>query len=1452
MTHIESGTGNTCSGPHSPAIGVERRVFVCLVPFRNAIEQPGTFPHGITVFRAACLKELGNWHPSIRSTFVALIVSKDETSNWDLRAWITPAMDDLPELYLSSEDSSRYSTLSVACNLFENILNDENHRVPLLHRFAGLIESLYNDFLLCDPDPFDDQIMSSIPDNNDFKSLIMELRSNLRVVDRLMFVDLLEEHPAGLCTAAARVCMTIAPFLHLNAFAENDEAMDILFRYAESDDIELQTYAVGLISALMNYIEFEGLENNRISLTRVLLRRLSTIVGSPDDVVNVGDTSPSSDADASDSLGEYPGQQCQNGESEAGAKEARGYVTEISLVCTDKSNRVKQQRYALRPLTVDICHRVILSFLAHEWCRNLIIPYAVEANLVGRLYQYLDVTASWNQWTVLNAILCLEAMFCHPKVARVFVANDGVQRLLRIKPDSLAGTTVPAALCQLAQQSEAMESICMLPNQAFGQLMGYVIRMLGCGHDSARYDAVDFLAICFGFRRPLEPFDRRKGLRAICNNLGRIRERARVEELSDVAPPLLWSNMARSFAIALKRYLEAHILIKLQHLQQYPGSSWNRQPDRFPNVGRTLAQEIGAISDPQALFSDWDFARECVVLMRENWSYCFDWQPIKELRDADTIHVLLELADHCLTKLTASNRQDCLSAILGVLWYASTSPSVQFDLISAADGQQRGNLFRREIIECSKLCRKEGSAKRLAICIIGNCVCGPLNKYCKLVDVLPNVSAEERSTKLMKRVWKAVRNSEGIQVLVLPLKEHSVRPDPDLDLLQISACEALIGLARYKPVRQIIGKLPLISEHKIFEIIKENEKPFERLKFHELRSLVVSLVEVVTNWETTGINQLHVSHLYKQNVVANTEIFADPDELLVLIFRHLMNKKLYDTASRLLIESGIQTERTPEIVLPSSTSKLSAAHKLAAQNNADAGQPIGTLNIDNDEAAIFVSDGSPPKKMPCLSGGSRGKIPVDTFPSSTVTLESILKEHFRNEHAQCRKPILACPPFSIFREHKCPEFRTPREASSNFTVRIFERQYFPQYGGRSGFKKNLSFIYSRYRLLKSCEECEGACDYSTCSFTADSKSIILGTYTGAVGWYGLDSEDVRPCLKFHTHPISVATESRDRQFLLTSTFARSTRAVLWRHEGQGFVQKFTMPGDRYVEFDGPKETRIVGSEGPTAKIYDLATGSLVVSLYDEQLENGYLDNRATFRSCGNVVLSDGIIWDHRTAKAIHKFDKLNPQVSGIFHPNGLDVLIDTAVWDFRTFRLRRTVDALHLHKVRFSSQGDILFSIMRKFNGEDWRSLKFDSCVNVHNASDYSLIQQLPVKKQVADMDINATDSYLSTIENRTSAAFVFEDNACRIYAIGMTADDLSENELDTISDTGSTFGSDVYTIDESLVSDADFGTDTDEDDQTVDMDGTGSNGSRSSVSTDAGYSNASSSATSGEQFAFI
>jgi len=79
------------------------------------------------------------------------------------------------------------------------------------------------------------------------------------------------------------------------------------------------------------------------------------------------------------------------------------------------------------------------------------------------------------------------------------------------------------------------------------------------------------------------------------------------------------------------------------------------------------------------------------------------------------------------------------------------------------------------------------------------------------------------------------------------------------------------------------------------------------------------------------------------------------------------------------------------------------------------------------------------------------------------------------------------------------------------------------------------------------------------------------------------------------------------------------------------------------------------------QIYDIQTGQKIQTLSDPALANHYKRNCATFNPSDDLVLNDGVMWDVRSARAIHKFDKFNMNISGVFHPNGLEVIINTEI-----------------------------------------------------------------------------------------------------------------------------------------------------------------------------------------------
>ena len=71
-----------------------------------------------------------------------------------------------------------------------------------------------------------------------------------------------------------------------------------------------------------------------------------------------------------------------------------------------------------------------------------------------------------------------------------------------------------------------------------------------------------------------------------------------------------------------------------------------------------------------------------------------------------------------------------------------------------------------------------------------------------------------------------------------------------------------------------------------------------------------------------------------------------------------------------------------------------------------------------------------------------------------------------------------------------------------------------------------------------------------------------------------------------------------------------------------------------------------------------------MTLFDDDKANNYKANMATFSPTDDLVLNDGVLWDVRSRKPLHKFDKFNQFISGVFHPQGQEIIINSEVVSF--------------------------------------------------------------------------------------------------------------------------------------------------------------------------------------------
>lgn len=110
----------------------------------------------------------------------------------------------------------------------------------------------------------------------------------------------------------------------------------------------------------------------------------------------------------------------------------------------------------------------------------------------------------------------------------------------------------------------------------------------------------------------------------------------------------------------------------------------------------------------------------------------------------------------------------------------------------------------------------DSEVQKAALRVIGNCVCGPINRIGGSIARYSNTTASpakkiklKSSEDLIQKVWDCVRSNNGIMVLLQLMNVKM--PITDADCMRTLACKALTGLARSDTVCQIVSKLPLFT-----------------------------------------------------------------------------------------------------------------------------------------------------------------------------------------------------------------------------------------------------------------------------------------------------------------------------------------------------------------------------------------------------------------------------------------------------------------------------------------------------------------------------------------------------------------------------------------------------------------------------------------------------------------
>ncbi|KAL7684187.1 putative quinoprotein alcohol dehydrogenase-like superfamily [Plasmopara halstedii] len=481
---------------------------------------------------------------------------------------------------------------------------------------------------------------------------------------------------------------------------------------------------------------------------------------------------------------------------------------------------------------------------------------------------------------------------------------------------------------------------------------------------------------------------------------------------------------------------------------------------------------------------------------------------------------------------------------------------------------------------------------------------------------------------------------------------------------------------------------------------------------------------------------------------------------------------------------------------------------------------------------------------------------VDSVSVSSK-LDDIITHYLREQHRQCANPVTTVPPFKLLGKgsrHRCPDFSATTLSNLSICSRLLRRGRTGSSMGSSTFLTSFAdsginrYIYSRYRPYRTVGAHVGSFAWGGVSvarfFGQDQQDMLIGNHDGELRQIHIESDHVVEEWLCHSPSSAIVSLETNETTLLglqsrlivTGAVALSELAVneialwdasdtsslieRWRFQG-GLRPEFNHYGDRLVALDArlKEDGDEVGPRIKGAIVLDTATGDVLCDLKDAERSNDYgAETNCCYSPCDGTILTDGMLWDARIpTRAIYKFDKLSNVGCGFYHPSGNEVIVNSAVWDLRTYRLLRMVPALDKCSIKFNPSGTVLFAYYPYAGGDylERRKTKLKSWFRVLDARDYKDITTIDLGHPVFDLSLNTKSTLLSVVEGRYLEAGDLEDDdsICRLYDVGRKRPAEDDSDAEDGEDDSDTLDDDEYDDENSSDDDDEMGGDRDTDD---------------------------------------
>jgi len=1049
--------------------------------------------------------------------------------------------------------------------------------------------------------------------------------------------------------------------------------------------------------------------------------------------------------------------------------------------------------------------------------QELLLPI-LQCNGIDSIFFFLRST---DPYIVAEALRVVSQMCAHKKFATQFIDKGGVKLLFDIPQEPFFASPLSLVFCGLASHSAALEKACLGADSLISPMVKKAMWLLRTEYDTARKHGALFFAYAVKVRMFLDEFDRVDGpltilklLKSVFENWSPTAVQTTSEELHTANNlPLSKAQISVCHHVtqALRDYFRSHLVHRVDILKRKFGQSSSSAP--VPNY--------------KSLSIDDDTVAQCIQTIKQLPKYerTAKWQEVELFVNEGGVDLMLKVIEYANQSHRLNSRSQHLSEMtqfaLNILHVVSAINFGQTAILNAqleqksamsiiieAAGEQNYNapnviiaalkLLLNFVVKLSekrsyeKHLSKEQNVSAAATTFnqIGTTNNNEMNNNNN--NNSPNVNMNENEREItastsnfkakkmtfenvsneLKAATKAIRSSNGISTLVSLLKYRmSIK---EADTVRYYACRVLCNMAKDPTIKQILNKK---VSRVLPELIREPVDRSNLSAYQQFKDSALELVQLITGRDlpmtVTETTDPTLTKLENSAIVARTPIRYSDTELLQLIYNHLQERGLHQTAQTLLNEGNLPIPKS--LTRPIKRTSLKRSH-LSASLFKKSPSVLKSLTpkkmSHNDEGVNFMDDDEHVNSLP-ESGGELRDAPEDE--EENITLHKIVLQYLMDQHRQCPKPVAVVPQFSLFHKHKCPEpvKSVHTAAPFNLSARIFQRQYLPPHGGFGGRRLDRRWKFSRFRPMRKIFADEQA--VLTCVALIDPGRLFMGTMNGEIISYDIyDPETIKVSEVVNNGMWGFNMTSDLRRLLSFTGFPGEMH--LWDtanvssplHHFQSLCGDFNHANDR-----------IVGTaSSERLEIFDIQTGQLLTTLIDEsRVRSKVQPTIARFSPDDHLLLAWGVLWDPRTQRPIHRFDRFTEYGDERFSPTGNEVIINSEIWDTRTFKLIKTCNALDSTYLTFSAGGEVIFAVVHALNARPFET-PFTKTVRVVDAADYDLITELNLDRHVVDLSVDKNDLYIAVIENE--GTMYNSSSLCRLWEIGRQRRTVIENETDS------------------------------------------------------------------------